>query len=149
MGRGPAQDPRVACSDPALIAFLDTNVIIRHLTGDPPAQARRATAFLRDADRGSLLLADLIVAESIYVLESFYELPPMEVALRMRAVLAHPSMTALDAPTLHRALELYELERLDFAEAYLAAQAEASGVGVVASFDKTLDRVESIERIGP
>jgi len=47
-------------------AFIDTNVLIRHLTGDPPDLAGRATVFLAAADE--LLLADLIVAETVYVL---------------------------------------------------------------------------------
>jgi len=42
----------------------------------------------------------------------------------------------LDPAALLRALEVYEGDRLDFAEAYLVAQAERSGVGVVASFDR-------------
>lgn len=52
-------------------AFVDTNILLRHLTGDPAPMAARATAFLGSAT--GLLLADLIVAETIYVLESFYE----------------------------------------------------------------------------
>src|SRR5438128_6862854 len=31
-------------------AFVDTNVFVRHLTGDPPEQAAAATAFLSDAE---------------------------------------------------------------------------------------------------
>ena len=42
----------VAAADP---------VVERHLTGDPPAQAARATRYLQDADE--LLLPDLILAE--------------------------------------------------------------------------------------
>jgi len=49
-------------------AFVDTNVLIRHLTGDPPDQAARATRYLAAADE--LLLADLILAEVAGV-ESF------------------------------------------------------------------------------
>jgi hypothetical protein len=32
-------------------AFVDTTVLIRHLTGDPPDQAARATRLLSEADR--------------------------------------------------------------------------------------------------
>ena len=56
-----------------MTAFVDTNVLVRHLTGDT-AMAERATAFL--AAQPELYLADLIVAETIYVLESFYKVPP-------------------------------------------------------------------------
>ena len=61
-----------------MTAFVDTNVLIRHLTGDPPDQAARATRLLSEADR--LLLPDLIMAETVYVLESFYEVPRARVA---------------------------------------------------------------------
>jgi predicted nucleic acid-binding protein len=128
-------------------AFVDTNILIRHLTGDPPAQAARATRFLTAADE--LLLADLVVAEVVYVLESFYEVPRARVAELVRAIVAFPAVVVLDPAMLLRALEVYETARLDFAEAYLVAQAERSGVGVVASFDRAIDRVGTVRRLEP
>ena len=130
-----------------MTAFVDTNIIIRHLTGDPPDLAARATAFL--AGSSELLLADLIVAETVYVLESFYGVPRAEVAELTRAVVAFPAMRTLDPALLLRSIEIYEIQGVDFAEAYLAASAEATGVAQVASFDRSLDRVPSITRIEP
>jgi predicted nucleic acid-binding protein len=40
-------------------------------------------------------------------------------------------------------------DRLDFAEAYLVACAESTGIGRIASFDRTIDRVSTVERIEP
>ena len=51
-------------------AFVDTNVLVRHLTGDPADLAARATAYLGSAQ--GLLLTDLVAAETVYLLESFY-----------------------------------------------------------------------------
>jgi predicted nucleic acid-binding protein len=130
-----------------LTAFLDTNILIRHLTGDPPALARRAHAFLASADE--LLVPDLIVAEVVYVLESFYEVDRKQVAQLVRAVIGFPAIVVVDVPLLLRALEVYELDQIDFAEAYLVASAEASGVGVIASFDRSIDRVSTVQRIEP
>jgi predicted nucleic-acid-binding protein len=130
-----------------LSAFLDTNVLIRHLTGEPPAQARRATAFLERADE--LLVPDLIVAEVVYVLESFYEVKRQRVAELVRAIIAFPAIIVADEPLLLRALEVYEVERIDFAEAYLIASAEASGVETIASFDRAIDRVTTVRRVEP
>jgi predicted nucleic acid-binding protein len=48
-----------------------------------------------------------------------------------------------------RALEVYEVEGIDFAEAYLVASAEASGVETIASFDRTIDRLTTVRRIEP
>ncbi|MBA3652900.1 MAG: PIN domain-containing protein, partial [Actinobacteria bacterium] len=50
-------------------AFVDTNVLVRHLTGDPADLARRATAYL--GSERELLLTDLVAAETVCVLESF------------------------------------------------------------------------------
>ena len=122
-------------------------MLIRHLTGDPPAMAARATRALTDA--GELLLADLIVAECVYVLESFYEVPRGRVAELMRAAIALPAIKTLDSVTLLRAFEVYEVDRLDFAEAYLVAQAEATGVEAILSFDESIDRVSTVTRHEP
>lgn len=130
-----------------MTAFVDTNVLVRHLTGDPPKQAARATAFL--SERTTLYLADLIVAETVYVLESFYEAPRSQVAAAMRSLVAMPSMVTVDPPLLLRAIEVYEVDRLDFAEAYLVACAESTGVGAVASFDRSIDRGTTVERVQP
>ena len=128
-----------------MTAFLDTNVLIRHLTGDPPDMAARATAFLAAADE--LLLPDLIVAEVVYVLESFYEVPPGEVARLVRSVITFPRIRCVDEVLLLRAAEIYETDRVDFAEAYLVASAEAAGVTSIASFDR--DMVTTVTRIEP
>jgi predicted nucleic acid-binding protein len=60
-----------------------------------------------------------------------------------------PSVAVIDAGVLLRALEVYEVERLDFAEAYLVANAEATGVGTILSFDRAIDRVKTVSRIEP
>jgi predicted nucleic-acid-binding protein len=130
-----------------LSSFLDTNVLIRHLTGDPPAQARRATALLTAADE--LLVPDLIVAEVVFVLESFYEVKRQQVAELVRAVIGFPAIVVVDTLLLLRALEIYEVDRIDFAEAYLVASAEVSGVETIVSFDRSLDKVGTVRRLEP
>ena len=128
-------------------AFVDTNVLVRHLTGGPPDQAARATRLLAQATQ--LLLPDLIVAEVVYVLESFYEVPRPRVAELVRAIVAFPTIEVADEPVLLRALEVYEVHRLDFADAYLVAEAETSGVNAVASFDRAIERVPTVRRVAP
>ena len=130
-----------------MTAFVDTNILIRHLTGDPPTQARRATRYLDQTDQ--LLLADLILAEVAYVLESYYEVARPQVAETLHAILAFPAIRVVDGDLLQRAIEVYEVHGLDFADAYLVASAERTGVGVVASFDRGIDRVGTVRREEP
>jgi predicted nucleic acid-binding protein len=130
-----------------LSAFVDTNILIRHLTGEPRDMAARATAYLRA--ESELYLADLIVAETVFVLESVYESPRTQVAEAIRSLIALPSVTPIDSALLLRAVEIYETDRLDFAEAYLVACAETTGIARVASFDRSIDRVNTVERVEP
>jgi len=78
MGRRHPHDPLDPGRQAALSAFIDTNILVRHLTGDPPDMAERATAYLAGATE--LLLADLIVAETVYVLESFSKTTRAQIA---------------------------------------------------------------------
>jgi predicted nucleic-acid-binding protein len=128
-------------------AFVDTNILVRHLTGDPPDMAAQATTYLGSASE--LFVTDLVVAETIYVLESFYKTPRPQVAEAVRSLIAFGSIITVDPALLLRAVEAYETDRLDFAEAYLVACAEATGVNKVASFDTSIDRIKTIERVDP
>ena len=145
MGRDPPA--RLGRQAARLSAFVDSNIVVRHLTGDPPDQARRATAFLSSTQR--LVLADLVVAEVVYVLESVYEVERERVAELLRAAIGFPAIVVADEALLLRTLELYEQYRIHFVESYLAACAELSGVGAVASFDRAIDRVPTVERLEP
>jgi predicted nucleic-acid-binding protein len=127
--------------------FVDTDVLIRHLTGDPPDQARRATDFLARTE--PLWLADLVVAELVYVLESVYRVGRDEVAQLARSIVISDRMLVSDLPLLLRTIEVYERHHLAFADAYLVASAERSGVGIVVSFDKGISKVGTVERIEP
>lgn len=109
--------------------------------------AVRATAYLRT--EREILLTDLVVAETVYVLESFYEAPRDQIAEAMQSLVASDSILCVDPALLLRAIEVYETDRIDFAEAYLVACAESTAVGKVASFDRSIDWVNTIERIEP
>ena len=87
------------------------------------------------------------MAETIYVLESFYEVLRPQVADMIRAVLSFPAIQVVDHELLLRAVEVYEVDRIDFAEAYLVASAERSDIRAVASVDRSIDRVKTVRRI--
>jgi predicted nucleic acid-binding protein len=128
-------------------AFVDTNVLVRHLTQDTPDQAARATFLLSAADR--LHVSDVVLAEVIYVLQSVFRAPRERIAEAMRGTLGFASVEVEDRALLVRAVQVYELHGVDFADAYLVALAESSGVRLIASFDRSLDRVETVTRVEP
>lgn len=125
-------------------AYLDTNVLIRHFTGDPPALARRSRELLASGEQ--LILTDLIVAECVYVLESFYEVERGQIVQLMRSAIAFSSIVTPNAAIVLRALELYGRGH-DYADSYLVACAEEAGTAV-ASFDRGIDKIGTVSRLG-
>lgn len=89
------------------------------------------------------------MAECIYVLESYYDVKRIRVAAMMRSAISLPSVRVIDVALLLRSLELYEVAGLDFAEAYLVASAEPSGINNIASFDRQIDRIPTVNRVEP
>ncbi len=67
----------------------------------------------------------------------------------MRSAISLPAVRVIDVTLLLRSLELYEVARLDFAEAYLVANAEASGITDTVSFDEQIDRISTVNRVAP
>ncbi len=126
--------------------LVDTNVLVRHLTGDPPAQAQRATRLLVEAD--DLLLPDLIVAECWYVLRSVYGLPGERVATALSAVVRSRSVRVVYPELLALALR-HAAEGFGFADGYLLALAELADAGPIVSFDRAFDAVPGVERVEP
>lgn len=115
---------------------LDANVVLRHFTGQPPELAARATAALVGAPPHSLLLADLTVAEIVYVLQGVYERPREEVVRLVEATLSLASIAVDNEVLLRRTLEHYGRRGMDWPDAYLVALVETRQLDSLLSFDR-------------
>jgi predicted nucleic-acid-binding protein len=115
---------------------LDANVVLRHLTGQPPEMAARATAALVDAAPRSLVLTDLTVAEIVYVLQGPYARPRDEIARVVEAVLSLVSIAVDNEALLRRTVEHYGQRNMDWPDAYLVALVELRHLDGLLSFDR-------------
>ncbi len=117
--------------------WLDANVLLRFLTGAPPELAGRAAGLLERAQRGEVLLRvhAVVVAETVWVLESFYEYSKEDISGALIPLLEQPALRVEGARTVVRALEVMSERNVDFADALLAEMARSRGEGV-ASFDR-------------
>ena len=68
--------------------LLDTNIIIRFLTGDHPTHSPRSRNLFVGAAKGdvTLVLTDLALAETAWVLESFYSLDRAKIAAALKGL---------------------------------------------------------------
>lgn len=132
--------------------FVDTNLFIRYLTNDDPILADRVELLLDSAAAGSaqLVTTELVMAESVWVLESSYHLDHAQIAPLIRGILATPGMEVINGDLVGKALVMYELQNIDFVDAYIAALMEKQGIKNIYSYDKKhLSRVKSINRKEP
>jgi predicted nucleic acid-binding protein len=132
-------------------AYVDANVIIRLITGDPPEMAERAERLFRQVDEGGveLVVSDIVIAETVWVLSSFYGFSAYQIGPALEAFLIHDHIVSDQKEELLRALALYEEHNLDFADALLSVLMVSSDVLDVYSFDKHFDRLASVNRIEP
>ncbi len=132
--------------------FVDTNIFIRYLTNDDPVKADRVDRLLDKAASGkiSLVTAELVLAEVVWVLESFYGLQRASIAPMIKAILATPGLKVINGSLMEKAVDYYLLYNIDFIDGYIAAVMEKKKIDTIFSYDKKhLSRVQSVNRREP
>ena len=132
-------------------AYVDAIVILRLLTGDPPDLAERAARLFGLVDEGQveLVVDPIVIAETVWVLSSFYGFSAAQIAPLLQAFLVSDGITCDGKTELLQALALYEDKNIDFLDAFLAVKMANRGVRDVYSFDKHFDRLASVRRVEP
>jgi uncharacterized protein len=132
-------------------AFLDSNVLLRHLLADHPEQSPRATAYLERVERGEIDIttSDTVVFEVVFTLERSYRKPKQAISDALLPLIELAGLTLPGKRRYRRAFDLYVRHNLPFADAYHAAVMESLGVAEVISFDRHFDRIPGITRSEP
>jgi predicted nucleic-acid-binding protein len=131
--------------------FVDTNVFLRFLVNDVPEQADACEAIFRNAVAGeeALYTTDMVIAEIVWVLESYYELPRSDVRTRVEKILNTPNLDCDNRETIIHALSLYAEKQIDYIDAYNACVLKLKGIDEIYSYDKHYDRLNWLKRIKP
>lgn len=127
-------------------ALVDTNILLRFFTGEPPALAERARDLIQQADSGKLQLEipSVIIAETVYTLDSFYEMPKGEVCEKLLVFLRSRGIAPQEPEIILNALESYRDLTVHFADAYLAASASVKKLAVY-SFDQDFAKFKDLD----
>ncbi len=118
--------------------FADTNLFLRYLTNDVPAQADAVEALLKRAKRGevSLVTNALVMAEIVWTLESFYKLQKAEIRDKVLAILNTSGVEITDSELVLQAVAWYADKNVDYIDAYNAAWMPGQGLAVACTFDQ-------------
>lgn len=121
--------------------LLDTNLIIRFLVNDDPQKSAKVEGLLNNP-RNHNLLPDMVIAEIIWVLSSYYELPKSEILEKIRALITVRSVR-YHKTLINQSLDLWERYNLSFIDCYLAALAISKDLTFY-SYDQRLKQVSSL-----
>ena len=133
------------------LPFLDTNIFLRHLTGDPQDQAQRATAYFERIERGEIkvITSDIVIFEVVFTLGRFYKKSKQEIKEALLPLLSLSNIHLEGKRKLSKVFELYTALNLPFADAYFVVYMERKKITEIISFDHEFDRVEGIQRHEP
>ena len=131
--------------------FLDTTIFIRFLTDDVPEKVDACEEIFKKAveKQETLFTTDLVIAEIVWVLESFYELPKNEIQDKVEKILNTPNLICPHKDLILSALILYSEKNIDYIDAYNALILKENGIEELYSYDKHYDRIDWLTRLEP
>ncbi len=118
--------------------FADTNLFLRYLTNDVPAQADAVEELLRRASDGEVVLTinSMVIAEIVWTLESHYGLSRHSIKDKVLAILNTPGLEAAEGDLLLEAIFWYADKNIDFIDVFNAAWMFAEGLETAYTFDR-------------
>jgi predicted nucleic acid-binding protein len=134
--------------------YIDTDVIIRLLTGDDQRKQRQAQALFEQVEQGSLIVTapDTVIADAVYVLHSkrLYNKSKAEVSQLLIPLVRLPGFRLKNRRAVLAALRIYaEFAALDFTDALIVVLMQQSGQRLVYSYDTDYDQFPGISRREP
>lgn len=123
---------------------VDTNVLVRLITRDDPGQVAAAESFVV---RGAWV-SHLVLAETLWVLESVYELDTERCATAVDMLVNHRGLTLQDPDVVTAALAHFRHKpSLGFSDCLILEIARKAGHLPLGTFDRDLGKLEGAARI--
>ncbi|MGQ9555694.1 MAG: PIN domain-containing protein [Anaerolineae bacterium] len=135
------------------LPFLDSNILLRHLTNDDPQRGRACFALIQAIERGDVTVwtSDLVIAEVVFVLANkrTYGLSRKAIRDLLLPLIRLPGIRLPHKRLYQRIFELYTSLPLDYVDAYHAALAEWRGGTEIISYDRHFDQMPELQRREP
>jgi predicted nucleic acid-binding protein len=125
--------------------LVDTNLIVRYLVQDHERHAKAAGKLFDACDRGEVVIVVLptVLAECVFVLESFYEHPRGDIVAALGRLIASPGVEIGSVEIHLDALQRYQKTRLHFVDCLIAATSTAEEIPV-ATFDEDFRKFSDV-----
>lgn len=110
---------------------VDTNIVVRLLTGDDTKQFQEAQALF---EKENIAITASVILECEWVLRYAYQFKPAEIIDAFSALFGLPNVTLQEQAVISKAIEWHE-QGLDFADAIHLAKSR--DYEAIVTFDKT------------
>src|SRR6266852_4989458 len=121
------------------MAAVDTNVLVRLLVADDPAQTRRAVAYL-EAHR-PLWVSTVVLVEMVWVLTAVYSWSKAQILAMLETAANSRDFAFQSVETVRAAVSAYSSSKADFSDCLALELARAEGHLPFATFDKATARL--------
>ncbi len=123
---------------------VDTNLLVRLIVRDDPKQVEAAEAFIV----GGAWVPQLVLAETIWVLDAVHERSAAQLAAAIEMLLNHAHLSVQDADVVERALAQFRARpALGFSDCLVLEIARKAGHLPLGTFDRGLSRIEGAQRV--
>jgi len=126
---------------------LDTNVLVRYLAQDDPAQSARATEIIerRLSDENPGFVSVVAMAETVWVLDRAYGLSDEDIVAAIGRTLQADVLVVESEQEVFAAMVALEEGRGSFADALIGALGARAGCSVTLTFDRRALRLPEFE----
>ncbi len=133
-----------------MIPLLDTNVILRFLTGNPDDKYKGVFGFFQDIELGkvNVELKPIVLFQTIFVLKRFYKVPKDQITEIIRKLLTFKGLKIRDKKIIARMIDIWDSNNIEIVDAYLIALLEKDPKNSIYSYDKDFDKFK-MNRIEP
>lgn len=119
---------------------IDTNLLLRLLLDDDPSQRAKIDTLMNAHASlpGSIMLADVVLVETVWTLQSVYAQPKSALVLAIKGLLAQPAFAFENRLAMEQASTNFVSTSAGFSDCLIAAKLSALGCDFTATFDKKM-----------
>lgn len=125
---------------------VDTNILVRALTGDDRIQSPAAVAFIQK--NRPVWISHAVLMETVWVLESVYNQVKPELVEALVRIIDNKDLTLQEPSVVRAALSLYQSKgKLNFEDCLILEVARSVGHLPLTTFDKALAKAVGAESL--
>ena len=125
-----------------MISLIDTNVIVRFLTGNTDEKFKGIYDFFQDIEQGkiSVELKLIVLFQTIFVLKSYYKVPKGKIVKAMKGLLKLKGLKIIQKKAVVSMMDIWDSNSIEIVDAYLIACLEKNSQNILYSYDKDFDK---------